>query len=352
MVALEVGSLNIKGENKGRARIGIIGCGHWGIRWIRIFEDGGAKVKVCCDVDKERLRMVADKHPNVNLFEDYRDILADDDLDAVYVATPPPTHFEIAKESLLANKHVLVEKPMTTEYERGLELVKIAKEMECVLMVGDTYIYNRAINTMKHLIGIGEIGSLRYIHSWMTNSIDMWPRRAIYNYTSVLWDLGPHQISILNYFVGRKPVAVSVTYPSPLQRGNVHKLYDTAIVNFRFPHEVTAMLYLNWLDYSRNRRIFVSGQEGVLDCEDISSRESTKICSRNFSLEGRLRINDAKVYEVDVSDTLKNECKQFLSCVMNRSHPITNGEEGVAVVKVLEATQRSISNCGRFESIA
>jgi len=333
--------LNINAQTKGQVRIGIVGCGHWGIKWIELFNGAGAYVKACCDIDEQRLKILAEKAPYLDLFKEYQKVLHNKDIDAVYIATPPPTHYEIAKEALLAKKHVLVEKPMTTRYKQGLELIKLAKEMNCVLMVGNTFIYNKAIQKVKDLIS--EIGSLRYIHIWMTDSVDMWEGKLIYNYANVLWDLGPHPISILHYLVGEEPMAVSATCFSLLPGETTHRLYDQVIVNLYFPQGVSATLYLNWLDYSRNRRIFISGEEGVLNCGDFTSRGKVGVGLEKFSLsKGWLKARQSEVYEIDVSETLEEECKHYLLCTENGWNPITDGEAGAAVVKVLEAAQRSL----------
>lgn len=345
--------MNFDGETNGRVGIGIIGCGHWGFKWIKIFNETGAQVEACCDTNEEILRRVVNEAPGVNVFKEYQSMLNGDGVDAVYVATPPSTHYEIAKECLLAQKHVFVEKPITTSYEKGLELVKLAKEMDRILMVGNTYIYNKAVQELKRLISVGEIGSLRYVHSWMTNSIDMWTGKEICNYADVLWDLGPHQISITRYLVGEEPSAVSATCPRPMLNETAHRLNDAAIVNLHFKNEILATIYLNWLDYSKNRRIFVAGQEGLLNCEDISNHHNTKISiNKFFHSKDHSKTNEAIVYEVNISDTLKNECQHFLSCIRSKSAPITDGEDGVSVVKILEAAQKSIAKHGSLERIS
>jgi len=152
-------------------RIGIVGCGHWGSKWIRIFSSLGAHVKALCDVDKGTLKVAASKALEATLFRSHQSMIARGGVEAVYIATPPPTHFQIAKDCLTAGKHVLLEKPMTLRSKQGLKLISLAEENGCILMVGDTFIYNRAVQELKRLVDEGEIGSLRHIRCWMTNSI-------------------------------------------------------------------------------------------------------------------------------------------------------------------------------------
>jgi len=337
---------------KSHKKIGIIGCGHWGVKWIKLFSRTGVYIKACCDIDRKRLEMLAKEVPYLNLFEDYTKILGDKDIDAVYIATPPPSHYRIARESLLAGKHVLVEKPLTTSYKEGLELVQLAKKVNRILMVGNSFIYNKAIQELKHLINSGEVGSLRYIHIWMTDSVDMWEGKLIYNYTNVLWDLGPHPVSILYYLIDKEALAVSATSSASLSDKTVNQIYDAITVNMYFPQGVAAALYLNWLDHSRNRRVLVAGKEGVLTCGDFTSRKKTEVGLKKFSLSGGwLKERESRIYQVDVSNTLEDESKHFIHCIMNGRKPITDGGAGAAVVKVLEAAQRSMDKGGTVESI-
>ncbi|XES77635.1 MAG: Gfo/Idh/MocA family protein [Candidatus Bathyarchaeia archaeon] len=332
--------------------VAIIGLGHWGFKWIKIFDESKACVKACCDMNEDILKKVRIQSPKVTPYLQYEEMLRGDCVDAVYVATPPSTHYKIARECLLAKKHVFVEKPLTTSFVQGLELVKLAKDVNRVLMVGNTYIYNKAIQELKRLINLGEIGPLRYIHSWMTNSIDMWTGKTISNYADVLWDLGPHQISIVNYLMAAEPKAVSATCTRSILNGNASELHDCVILNLHFADNIVATIYLNWLDYTKNRRVFVAGQRGILNCDDISNHHQTKIVVGKFpQSKFDSTTNAFSAYDIDLSNTLKNECEHFLSCVASNSTPITDGEDGVSVVRVLETAQKSIANYGSLEPL-
>jgi predicted dehydrogenase len=319
-----------------------MGCGHWGIRWIKTFEDAGAIVRLCCDVDEGRLRIAGDAAPYAILTTDYKDIVFRKDVDAVYIATPPQTHFGVARDCLLAGKHVLVEKPLTTKYAQGVELAKLAEERQRVLMTGNTYMYNSAVQRIKQLVDDGAIGKLRHINLCITDSLDMWPGKDIRNYANVIWDLGPHPISIINYILGEWPNEVTAfgPHPSPELNGN----FDAISVNLSFPSQVTATFYLSWLDHRVNRRIIITGENGVVSCDNLSDKESIGVCARRFAFSnGQIRLGSCRSFEIDVRNTLLSEAKHFLYCVSNGRTPISDGANGSMIVAVVEAIHKSIS---------
>ncbi|MCW3999789.1 MAG: Gfo/Idh/MocA family oxidoreductase [Candidatus Bathyarchaeota archaeon] len=345
-------SENLKStKTNNRLGVGLIGLGHWGFKWLRIFDECGARVKACCDIDSNILKKVVDGDPSIAVFNSYQDLLKTEGIDAVYIATPPVTHYKIAKECLYSEKHVFVEKPITTSYMQGIDLVKASEETNRLIMVGDTYIYNEAIRKAKKILADGEIGKLRYIQSWMTNSVDMWAGKQIGNYSDVLWDLGPHQISIARYLTGTEPLTVSAVCPYLLQDEITHKLNDATIINLRFPHDVLVTISLNWFDHSRNRRVFISGDEGIINIDDISSKDSTKITVSKIGYKNKEIVFQNQGYDISTNNTLTNECAHFISCIRNNFIPITNGEKGVSTVRVLEAAQNSVSNKGMEKKI-
>jgi len=335
-----------------RTKMGTVGCGLWGSRWLKIFRDSGAEVVAVCDTDEKRLQEAISKAPAATPFANLQSMLGRNEIEAIYIATPLPTHFQIAKDCLMAGKHVLVEKPMTVNSEQGLELIRLATEKGLVLMVGHSYIYNRAVKESKGLIDKGEVGSLVYIHCSLTHSVETWSGKTADSYMDVLWDLGPHTISIVSYLAGQEPLTISVACAPPLLSSSYGPLYNLAVADLRFPDESLATITLNWFDYSEDRGITLLGNKGVLHCEDLSSRVNTKICLKKFSLEGGAIGNvEAKVWQLDVSNTLENECRHFLGCVREGLIPLTGGQQGLAVVKALEAGQRSMMKGGSIERI-
>lgn len=321
--------------------LAIIGCGHWGTRWIRTFESAGASVKICCDIDERALKSARDFTPDAILTTSYESILSSREVEAVYIATPPSTHYEIAKKCLLADKHVHVEKPMVTNYGNGLELMKLAEERDRILMVGNTYLYNKAIRKIKALSENGLIGGLKHICLWMTNSLDMWIGKDIRDYDDVVWDLSPHPISMVNYIVGEWPSGVMVSHYDSLHGVDG---VESVSANLYFNSGVNVALNLNWLDCKRNRKIFILGEKGAVWCEEFSNRDFITVYMRrlNFS-KGYIELGQTKSYRIDVRDTLLNEAKHFLQCISSNSTPITDGMNGVYVVAVIEAIHRSIA---------
>jgi len=322
--------------------LAVIGCGHWGTRWIKIFSSLGASVKVCCDSDEERLKIAGEIAPYATLATDYREVIDRNDIEATYVATPPPSHYDVAKDLLLSGKHVLVEKPLSTSYEKGVELVKLAKEKNRVLMVGNTYLFNEAIWKLRELVESGTIGKLRHIHLWMTNSLDMWIGKDVYNYADVVWDLGPHPISIIAYVVKEWPCDITAFASKPLPQFNSN--LDTITVGLHFSSGVTAKLYLNWLDYRRDRRILIIGEHGMIWCDDFSNKDCINVHMQQFDfVKGHINLGGHEVFQIDVRDTLIHEARQFVNCICANSSPISDGENGAQIVAVIEAIQQSIN---------
>jgi len=201
-------------------------------------------------------------------------------------------------------------------------------------------LYNKAIQKIKTLLEDGSIGRLRYVHLWMTDSLDMWIGKDIRSYDDVVWDLSPHPISIANYIIEEWPSRVFVPdYDSLSQIGNI----DAVCANLYFSSGVNVTLYLNWLDYERNRRILLLGDKGAVQCGDFSDKDFVTVHVRRFDFsEGRVKLEETESFKIDVSDTLLNEAKHFIHCVSKSSAPISDGFNGVGIVAVIEAVHRSI----------
>lgn len=332
-------------------KIGVVGCGYWGPNLIRNFvEIPSSDVVVVADLRDERLNQIHSMYPQVQVTKNYEDLFGMG-LDAVVVATPPATHFKIAQEFLDHNINVLVEKPLTLESSQAEKLIKTADENHLVLMVGHTFEYNAAVHTLKHMIDTEEIGKIFYIDTARLN-LGLFQRDL-----NVLWDLAPHDISILMYILGTEPISVSAQgmnciFPS---------ISDVAYLNLVFPGHVLAHVHVSWLDPCKVRRVTVVGSKKMVVYNDVESSEKIKIYDKgvdkpeytdNFSqFQCSYRYGDVLIPNIKLSEPLRQECLHFLDCIHNHSKPCSCGEDGLKVVKVLEAAERSLKNGSHQEEI-
>lgn len=327
-------------------RVGIIGCGYWGPNLIRNFhEHPASRVAAICDLDSEKLRPFAKKFPGIKLTTKYQDILTDRTLDAVIVATPISTHFDIANRAIKSGKNVLVEKPLVSKSAQGVALIRLARRERKILMVGHTFEYHPAVLKVADLIATGELGAIHYIDSIRVN---LGHYQA--DGQNVLWDLGPHDVSIILHWVGEMPSSVSAWGRPFLKKG----VEDVAFVRLEFPKGVMAHLHLSWLAPAKIRRMTVVGNKKMVIYDDLDQGEKIKIADRgaefqHSSRELRVgyRMGDVVIPHLEVTEPLYEECRHFIDCVIHGTNPRTDGEKGLAVVRVLEAADRSMKMGGR-----
>ncbi|NTU75483.1 MAG: Gfo/Idh/MocA family oxidoreductase [Anaerolineaceae bacterium] len=332
-----------------RIRLGIVGCGYWGPNLIRNFEENpNAQVVIVSDLKKERLTQIKNTYPDVLTTQNYSDLFLQN-LDAVVIATPPPTHFAIASDCIKHGLHVMVEKPLTLDSKTSQELVDIAVEHNRVLMVGHTFQYHGAIIALKNLIDSGELGEIYYLDTARLN-LGLYSREL-----NVLWDLAPHDISILFYLLGSKPTSVSAHGTSCVIEG----IHDVAYVNLAFPNNIMAHVHVSWLDPAKVRRVTVVGSKKMAVLNDISTTEKIKIYDKgvtqpeNTDSYGEFLISyhsgDVLIPNVRMAEPLKVECQHFLDCITTGGNPCSGGVDGLNVVKVLEAAHKSLVNSGHVE---
>ena len=248
-------------------RVGVIGCGYWGPQLIRNFaEMPEATLAGVADTREDRLDYVRQRHPGVPVFTDYRDLLAAD-VDAVVVATPIETHFPIARDALRAGKHVLVEKPLALSVIDATELIMTARAANRTLMSGHTFLYNPAVVELRRIVRSGELGRIYYLDAARLSLGLFW------RHVNVIWDLAPHDVSILFYVLGSVPVAVSARGSSCV-RPNVH---DVAYVEIQFEGGISAQLHVSWLDPAKVRRLTVVGDRKMAVYNDVSLAEKIRI---------------------------------------------------------------------------
>lgn len=328
-------------------RIGAIGCGYWGPNLIRNFiEIPGAQVIAIADLKQESLNRIMERFPQIEVAtRDYRDLF-DLNLDAVVIATPPAAHYAIARDCLEHGLHVLVEKPITLNSEDAEDLIRVARENEVQLMVGHTFEYNSAVRAIRQMIREGELGEIYYIDA-IRASLGLFQTRA-----NVVWDLAPHDISILRYLLDDDPISVNTHGSSCVQEG----IEDVAYTTLMFPNNIMAHIRSSWLDPSKQRRITVVGSKKMAIYDDVEPLEKIKIYDKGVKairhtdtfgeFSFAYHYGDVVIPYIRFEEPLRVQCQHFLDCINEGKQPQTDGLNGMRVVQVIEAAQRSMKNGG------
>jgi predicted dehydrogenase len=325
----------------------VIGCGYWGPNLVRTFvELPETSLEAVVDRDATRLEHIRRRYPSVRTLTSNIDDLFDMDLDAVVVSTPPETHYPIVRACLEHHLDVLVEKPLATETAHAELLIEVARRRGQILMVGHIGAYNPAVGALKAMIDSGELGTIAYVDAARGGLGLFHPS------LNVIWDLAPHDIAILMHVLGESPVAVSAKGAACVEAS----IEDVAYVALRFPTGVLAHVRLSWLDPCKTRRITVVGRQKMVVYDDLESQEKLKIYDKRVDAIRRTdtfgESHFAYHYGSVVSpyilhdEPLRLECTHFVDCVMERTRPLTDGENGLAVVRVIEAAQRSLHEGG------
>ena len=334
--------------------IGVIGCGYWGPNLIRNFvENEQAQLRWICDTDERRLSAIGRRYPAARTAPDYRLLLADPELDAVVIATPVATHYEFAKAALGAGKHVLIEKPFTTDSHEAAELIALAKKRGLTLMVDHTFIYTGAVRKIKEIVESGELGELLYFDSIRIN-LGLFQRDI-----NVVWDLAPHDLSIMDYLVAREPIALTATGSSHIEQG----IENIAYVMLRFADSFIAHFHFNWLSPVKIRRTLIAGSRKMIVYDDIEPTEKIRVYDKGVTTNRiesdtdkeaayrtlvSYRTGDVWVPKLDSTEALTHVCAEFLGAIAGGRAPLTDGSAGLRVVRLLEAAQDSINQGGRL----
>lgn len=328
--------------------IAVVGLGYWGPNYVRVLNElKESRVKYCCDLDKKNLDKIKNLSLTTNTTDEYTEVAECSDIDGVIITTPLNTHFKIAKDFLLHNKHVLVEKPFTISSEEAIELIKIAEKKDLILMVGHVYVYNPGVQKLKNLI-TNRLGKLYYVRA---ERLGLGPIRK---HANVLWDLGTHDISIATYLLDSMPESVSAEGASYLQE-NVE---DMVFLTLKFPNKVIYNIYASWIAPEKIRKTTVVGSDAMVVFDDVNKSEMIKIYDRKINKEllnstpeysdhqSIVSIGDVHIPMIEQAEPLKNQVKHFLDCISNNKKPITDGYEGLKVVKILENAEKSLKNNG------
>jgi predicted dehydrogenase len=324
-------------------KLAIIGCGYWGPNLIRNFSEiKESELLICCDLDKTKLDKLKEDHPSLNTTQNFEDVLNDKEIEALVIATPSYTHHKLAKAALLANKHVLIEKPLTDTSEDTRDLIKTADEKGKILMVDHTFEYSGAINKIKEILDSGELGDIYYLRAEWLNLGLLQP------HIDVVWDLATHIISIINYVTNLKAQAVSVNAKGYLRQN----IPEIANVNIEFPNNVSAYLTVGWLEPEKTRKLTIVGSKKMLVYNLTDEKEPIKIYNKSANL-----ISEEK-FQVDYTDEgysaptfdnpepLNTMARHFLDCINNNKKPKSDGENGLNVIKLLESINESLKTKG------
>jgi len=331
--------------------IGVIGAGYWGPNLIRnLVEMPGANLVGVADLRADRLKHLQARYPKLRLTDDYWELFSMG-VDAVVVATPPTTHYTIARNALEHDLHVLVEKPLSLRSEEALALVNLADERDRTLMVGHTFEYNTAVRMLKEIIDSGELGDILYIDSVRVNLGLFQPN------LNVVWDLAPHDVSIMHYILGQVPERVSAQGSDSIVPGK----HDIAYLNLEFPDSVLAHVRVSWLDPSKVRRTTVVGSRKMVVYDDVNPMERIKIYDKGVEaprytdtydeFQFSYRQGDVVIPNIQFKEPLREECEHFLECARTGARPQSDGYSGWKVVRVLEAADRSLQNGGCAQAL-
>ncbi len=330
--------------------IAVIGYGYWGPNLVRNFSWlENTDVKYVCDLDVNRLNKVKNMFPNVKITtSDYHEILDDPDIDAIAVSTPVNTHFSIAKAALEAGKHVLIEKPMTDDVKKAQELVKLAQEKNLIIMVDHTFLYTGAVRKIKELVDTGQIGEIYYFDSVRVNL------GLFQNDVNVVWDLAPHDLSIMRYIIDKQPVSVSAIGVSHME----NSLENIAYLTVFYEDTTFAHFHINWLSPIKVRQILIGGSEKMIVYNDMENTEKIKVYDSGVEMQPgdkdalyktliQYRTGDMYAPKLDQAEALKTECQHFVDCIEKGEQPISDGNFGLEIVKILAASQASIEQQGK-----
>jgi predicted dehydrogenase len=336
-----------RGGSGNAVRIGVIGYGYWGPHLVRNF----LKVRECrltavADREPSQLERVQQLYPTIVTTTSVDELLASPDIDAVVIATPVFTHHAIAKEALSRGKHVLVEKPLAASVAEARELVELAEDRQATLMVDHTFVYSGAVRKIKEIIEAEELGTLYYYDSVRVNL-------GLFQHdTNVLWDLLPHDFSIMTYLFDKNWVAVSAVGASPV-RWDGWKRESIAYVTVQFADQTIGHFHVNWLSPTKVRRTLIGGSRKMIVYDHLDPDNQVKIFDHGVQIRNdkeryqalvEYRMGDMLAPKIDQTEALEVVCRHFVKCVRTRTRPITDGSAGLRVVELLEAAQESLEH--------
>jgi len=333
--------------------VGVVGLGYWGPNLARNFNQlPNCELRALCDLDLNQLTKLTHLYPSSSCHTSYKELLANTDLDAIAIATPVAHHFRIAKAALLAGKHVLIEKPLAASTNEGEQLIELAKQNCLNLMVGHTFLYSAPIEMIKRIIESGEIGKIRYINSQRLN-LGLFKKDL-----NVVWDLAPHDISIILHLLGQTPDFVNC-------QGNAHitpGIEDVSNLSLSFKTGQFATIQSSWLEPRKVRQMTIVGTQKMIVYDDIEPMEKIRIYDTRIDHPQRsesfdefsypYHYGDCFVPHIEQFEPLRRMCNHFIDGIITGNRPLTTGESGLDVLRVLEASSKSLESNGTAITVA
>ncbi len=328
--------------------VGVVGAGYWGPNIIRnFFSSKEFSVKSCADLNQKRLDFINSVYPSIKTTLDYKDIIKDPSIDTVAICTPVFTHYEIASHALQAGKHILIEKPMTSTSEQAEDLINIAEKNNLVILVDHTFLFTNTVRKIKDLIETGEIGDIYYFDSVRVNL-------GLFQHDiNVVWDLAPHDISIMDYLINKKAESVVATGADHLGSG----LEDVAYITVYYPDNIIAHIHVNWLSPVKIRQTQISGTKKMIVWDDNSPSEKIKVYDKGIEIIQTIdqiyhtliqyRTGDMYCPKIAQNEALAVEVEHFAECIEKSIKPLSDGYSGLRIVKFLEMSEKSIKNRGK-----
>lgn len=335
-------------------KVAVAGYGYWGPNLVRNFTGNpDTEVSYICDLNEARLRQARGANPGIETTTDYRAALKDRDVSLVAIATPVSTHYKLAYDALKAGKHVLLEKPFTKTVAEAGRLLELADKNGLKLFVDHTFVYTGAVRKLKEMISAGQLGEIYYFDSVRVNL-------GLFQHdVNVIWDLAPHDFSIMDYLLEEKPAAVSAIGAACVKG----KFEDTAYVSVKFNSGVIAHFNVNWLSPVKLRRVIIGGSKKMVVFDDLNPDEKIKIYDKGITFNKKsqdkvyeslvqYRIGDMHSPKIESSEALKVEIAHIVDCIKHpEKKPLTGGEAGLRVVRLLEACQHSLKKNGAFVKV-
>jgi len=326
-------------------KFGVVGYGYWGPNVVRNLDQlDGSTVVAVCDKSPASRKRIQKVHPNVRVTADAAELMASTDIDAVAVVTPVWTHYELAKAALENGKHVFVEKPFTSCAQQAEELIELAAKKNLRIMVDHTFLFTGAVKKISELLDNGALGKIYYYDSTRVNL-------GLFQHdVNVVWDLAPHDLSIIDHLIKERPEAIVATGQTHL---NSHE--DVAYMTIYFPNKIIAHINVNWLSPVKVRTTLIGGEKKMLVWNDVEPDEKIRIYDKGVNISSReglynllvnYRSGDMWAPQLDRSEALKAELTYFMECISSGKNPHNDGEAGMRVVKMLEAATESLKNRG------
>jgi len=328
--------------------ISVIGYGYWGPNIVRNFNSiKNTRVVSVCDNNPEVLKNIQTNYPTIQTITDSNKLISSPDIDAVAIVTPVFTHYELAKLALQNGKHVFVEKPFTSTVAQAEELIELADKNNLKIMVDHTFLFTGAVNKIKELVDNDILGDLYYFDSTRVNL-------GLFQHdVNVVWDLAPHDLSIMDYIIDEKPDSITAS-------GKAHfnnSLEDLAYITVNFSNNMIAHFNVNWLSPVKVRSTLIGGEKKMLVWNDLEVDEKIKVYDKGVDIVNRkgvyellvsYRSGDMFAPKVAQTEALKLEAEHFIDCILNDKTPINDGHAGLRVVKILEASDESLKNAGKM----